>query len=98
MRALLMDFPKDKNALPVADEYMFGPAFLVCPVTHAAGHEPCGLSSGRNELDWTFGPAKLSPAEQPHCECAAEHPAAVRARRFHRATRAGGAIRDGKTG
>jgi len=33
MRALFMDFPKDPNAADIRDEYMFGPAFLVAPVT-----------------------------------------------------------------
>jgi alpha-D-xyloside xylohydrolase len=33
MRALPMDFRADKNALAISDEYMFGPAFLVAPVT-----------------------------------------------------------------
>jgi len=33
MRALFMDFPHDPKALCVGDEYMFGPAFLVAPVT-----------------------------------------------------------------
>ena len=33
MRALFMDFPGDAHAANVADEYMFGPAFLVAPVT-----------------------------------------------------------------
>ncbi len=33
MRALVMDFPKDKNALNINDEYMFGKEILVCPVT-----------------------------------------------------------------
>lgn len=33
MRALFMDFPGDPNALDLKDEYMFGPAFLVAPVT-----------------------------------------------------------------
>jgi len=33
MRALAMDFRSDTNALDVADEFMFGRAFLVCPVT-----------------------------------------------------------------
>ncbi len=33
MRALPMDFPGDTKALAVSDEYMFGPAFLVAPVT-----------------------------------------------------------------
>ena len=32
MRALFMDFPDDASALNAADEYMFGPAFLVAPV------------------------------------------------------------------
>jgi alpha-D-xyloside xylohydrolase len=33
MRALVMDFPKDKNALDLNDEYMFGKSLLVSPVT-----------------------------------------------------------------
>lgn len=33
MRALFMDFPNDPNVLDLKDEYMFGPAFLVAPVT-----------------------------------------------------------------
>jgi len=33
MRALVMDFAKDKSALDINDEYMFGKSFLVCPVT-----------------------------------------------------------------
>ncbi|TPG42518.1 glycoside hydrolase family 31 protein [Sphingomonas koreensis] len=33
MRALFMDFPDDPNVANRGDEYMFGPAFLVAPVT-----------------------------------------------------------------
>ena len=33
MRALFMDFPKDSNVVAIPDEYMYGPAFLVAPVT-----------------------------------------------------------------
>ena len=33
MRALFMDFPNDPNVTNLPDEYMFGPAFLVAPVT-----------------------------------------------------------------
>ena len=33
MRALFMDFPKDPAVATIGDEYMFGPAFLVAPVT-----------------------------------------------------------------
>jgi alpha-D-xyloside xylohydrolase len=33
MRPLVMDFPSDAAARNVVDEYMFGPALLVCPVT-----------------------------------------------------------------
>jgi alpha-D-xyloside xylohydrolase len=33
MRALFMDFPNDPNVDGIGDEYMFGPAFLVAPVT-----------------------------------------------------------------
>jgi len=33
MRALFMDFPEDPQVADIRDEYMFGPAFLVAPVT-----------------------------------------------------------------
>jgi alpha-D-xyloside xylohydrolase len=33
IRALMMDFPKDKQALDINDQYMFGKSLLVCPVT-----------------------------------------------------------------
>ncbi|MGA7887759.1 MAG: TIM-barrel domain-containing protein [Acidobacteriaceae bacterium] len=34
MRALFMDFPNDPRAAALTDEFMFGPDFLVAPVTH----------------------------------------------------------------
>ncbi len=33
MRALVMDFPEDKQALNINNQYMFGKSLLVCPVT-----------------------------------------------------------------
>lgn len=33
MRALVMDFPTDTNVFNIGDEYMFGPALLINPVT-----------------------------------------------------------------
>jgi alpha-glucosidase/alpha-D-xyloside xylohydrolase len=33
MRALFMDFPADRQVAKITDEYMFGPAILVTPVT-----------------------------------------------------------------
>src|SRR5271165_4021595 len=35
MRALVMDFASDRKVLDIPDEFMFGPAFLVAPVTEA---------------------------------------------------------------
>jgi len=35
MRGLVMDFPTDTTALNVANQYMFGPSFLVTPVSKA---------------------------------------------------------------
>ncbi len=35
MRPLVMDFQSDTNVLNLKDEYMFGPAILVCPVTQS---------------------------------------------------------------
>ena len=55
MRALMMDFPKDKNVFAIADEYMFGPAFLVCPITTPqATTRAVYLPSGTSWVDfWT---------------------------------------------
>ncbi len=50
MRALFMDFPKDPNAANIPDEYMFGPAFLVAPVSEqGATHRSVYLPAG---CDW----------------------------------------------
>jgi alpha-D-xyloside xylohydrolase len=35
MRALVMDFAKDKQALNINDQYLFGKSILVCPVTNS---------------------------------------------------------------
>jgi len=50
MRALFMDFPNDPKVAGVTDEYMFGPAFLVAPVTEqGATSREVYLPSG---ADW----------------------------------------------
>ena len=50
MRALFMDFPNDPNVVDIPDEYMFGPAFLVAPVTEqGATHRTVYLPAG---CDW----------------------------------------------
>jgi len=35
MRSLLFDFPDDKKVKEINDQFMFGDALLVCPVTHS---------------------------------------------------------------
>jgi len=40
MRALVMDFPNDKNALDINDQYMFGKSLLVSPVTNSMYIKP----------------------------------------------------------
>jgi alpha-D-xyloside xylohydrolase len=50
MRALWMDFPRDPKVANIPDEYMFGPAFLVAPVTdQGATHRLVYLPAG---CDW----------------------------------------------
>jgi alpha-D-xyloside xylohydrolase len=49
MRPLVMDFQTDTNVFNIADEYLFGPAILVCPViqsnvTTRAVYLPAGTS------------------------------------------------------
>ena len=55
MRALFMDFPNDPKVTDMGDEYMFGPAFLVAPVTEqGATSRPVYLPAGADWYDyWT---------------------------------------------
>jgi alpha-D-xyloside xylohydrolase len=48
MRALMMDFPKDKNVLNINDQFMFGRSLLVSPVTEAMYIKPA--VSGRDTI------------------------------------------------
>ena len=53
MRALFMDFPADATAKTLGDEYMFGPAFLVAPVTEqGATSRRVYLPVGTDWYDW----------------------------------------------
>lgn len=50
MRALPLDFPGDPQVVDLRDEYMFGPAFLVAPITdQGATSRPVYLPAG---ADW----------------------------------------------
>ncbi|MBP7887332.1 MAG: DUF5110 domain-containing protein [Candidatus Marinimicrobia bacterium] len=44
MRGLPMDFPNDPETYSLGDQYMFGPAIMVCPVTEYMLHRPPGKS------------------------------------------------------
>jgi alpha-D-xyloside xylohydrolase len=55
MRALVMDFRTDNKARSISDEYMFGPALLVSPVsTYKSRSRPVYLPQGAGWYDfWT---------------------------------------------
>jgi alpha-D-xyloside xylohydrolase len=56
MRGLAMDFPADKRGWNVDDEYMFGPAFLVAPVTEfGARSRQVWLPAGVDWYDFASG-------------------------------------------
>jgi alpha-D-xyloside xylohydrolase len=40
MRGLPMDFPSDARTYSIADQFMFGPAIMACPVTDHMYHRP----------------------------------------------------------
>lgn len=46
MRALVMDFAADKNALDINDQFMFGKSIMVSPVSHAMYVKP--VANGRD--------------------------------------------------
>lgn len=51
MRALVMDFPKDKEALDLNDQYMFGKSILVAPIV-AAQYTPEKVVKSNEENGW----------------------------------------------
>ena len=56
LRALAMDFPQDAKARGVADQYLFGPAFLVAPVTaFKATSREVYLPAGAQWIDFETG-------------------------------------------
>ena len=65
MRPLVMDFPKDKEALNIGDQYLFGPAIMVTPVTTAgAATQSVYVPAGSGLPGTTSGPARLPPPGQ----------------------------------
>ena len=56
MRGLVMDFPSDRRTWNIDDEYMFGPAFLVAPVTEfKARSRQVYLPAGTGWYDFATG-------------------------------------------
>lgn len=56
LRALAMDFPDDPEVRDIADQYLFGPAFLVAPVTEfEATRREVYLPAGTSWIDFDTG-------------------------------------------
>ncbi len=56
MRPLIMDFSADKNVENIGDQFMFGPAFMVCPVyTYLARKREVYFPGGSNWYDFYTG-------------------------------------------
>ena len=58
LRPLVMDFREDKQARRIADQYMFGPAFLVSPVTTYQARARRVTLPRRGVVGTTSGPAR----------------------------------------
>ena len=68
MRPLVMDFPTDRIARELPDEYMFGPALLVAPVTeYKQRTRPVYLPTAATWYDYWTG----KPAVTGHIQAAA---------------------------
>lgn len=57
MRSLLFDFAEDGRAVSIGNEYMFGPAFLVCPVTKPMYYDADGVKLNRDKTWNCYLPA-----------------------------------------
>ncbi|HKI68499.1 MAG TPA: TIM-barrel domain-containing protein, partial [Verrucomicrobiae bacterium] len=58
MRPLVMDFRGDTNVYDIANQYLFGPALMVCPVTHpGVTNRSVYLPAGTRWIDFWTGKA-----------------------------------------
>ena len=64
MRPLVMDFPKDKEALNIGGQYLFGPAIMVTPVTTAGAATQAVYVPATAKPWYDFWTGKTSPAGQ----------------------------------
>ena len=64
MRALVMDFAKDKNALDINDQFMFGKSIMVSPVTNAMYIKPV-VNGKDTSLAEDFGTIKTKELYLP---------------------------------
>jgi len=56
MRLLAFDFPEDTNVLDCKDQFMYGPAFLICPVLEAGAiSRQVYLPAGQKWIDFRTG-------------------------------------------
>ena len=56
MRLMAFDFPEDENVLDCKDQFMYGPAFLVCPILKAGiNKRMVYLPKGKNWIDYWTG-------------------------------------------
>ena len=53
MRPLVMDFAKDRKALALSDEYLFGPSILVHPITEPVLTDGKAALTGKTESSFT---------------------------------------------
>lgn len=56
-RSLMFDFAQDQKVKDISGEFMYGPAFLVCPVTEAMEYGPENEKLGREEKWNVYLPA-----------------------------------------
>ena len=81
MRPLVMDFRTDVRAQNIGDQFMFGPAFLVNPVTEPERHDAAGcICRNAKWYDFWTGTAVSEGGEAIDAPGAAGPTAAVRSR------------------
>jgi len=64
MRPLVMDFPKDPQVVNLGDQYLFGPAIMVTPITAAATTNRSVYLPASGAPWYNFWTAETSPAGQ----------------------------------
>ncbi len=68
IRPLIFDFPKDRRAAEITDQYMFGDSLMICPIVSESDSRRVWLPEGADWFDFETN-ERYHGGQEVECEC-----------------------------